>query len=68
MRLYLILTRSDIYINSNLDPLTKSAAVAAKKLKDILSLYISQMLANTVSIIMSLFEFEEKSMKTEATT
>ena len=80
MRLDLIFSVRDIYINSNLNPLTKfTSSSRSTKFKDILPWNISQMITKTVPIstriVISyamklgiLFEFDGKSMETEATT
>ena len=75
----LILTMRDIYINSNLNPLTKFASSSkSTKLEDIFSWNISQMITKTVPvnkrIILSYtmngascLEFDRKSTETETT-
>ena len=80
MRFDLIFSMRDIYINSNLNPLTKfTSSSRSTKFKDILPWNISQMITKTVPIstriVISyamklgiLFEFGGKSMETEATT
>ena len=51
MRLYLIFSTRDIYINSNLNPLTKFCSSSGSiKFKDILPWNISQMIMKTISI------------------
>ena len=51
MRLDLIFSMRDIYINSNLNPLTKfTSSSRSTKFKDILAWTISQMITETVSI------------------
>ena len=51
MRLDQILSLSNIYINSNLNPLTKfTSSSRSTKFKDILAWTISQMITETVSI------------------
>ena len=53
MRLHLIFSTSDIYINSNLNPLTKfTSSSISTKFKDILQLNVSQMIMKTISISM----------------
>ena len=56
MRLDLILSMKDIYINSYLNPLTKFTSSSSKssKPKDILPWDISQMLMNTIPINMKI--------------
>ena len=80
MRLNLILTMRDIYINSNLNPLTKfTSSSRSTEFKDILPWNISQMITKTIPISTRiviiyamkqgiLFEFIGKSMETETTT
>ena len=68
----------DIYINSNLNPLTKFTSNSrSTELKDILPWNISQMITNTVPtstrIVVSYvmkrgFKFDRKSMESERTT
>ena len=65
----------DIYINSNLDPLTKfSTSSSSIKLKNILPQNTSQIISKTIPVSTGIvkwaspFEFEEKSMKTEKRT
>ena len=51
MRLDLIISMRDTYINSNLNPLTKfTSSSRSTKFKDILSWNISQMITKTVPI------------------
>ena len=50
VRLELILTMSDIYINSNLNPLTKFTSSRSTEFKDILPWNISQMIMETIPI------------------
>ena len=51
MRLYLILLMRDIYINLNLNPLTKfMSSSKSTEFKDILPWNISQMITKTVPI------------------
>ena len=51
MRFDLILTMRDIYINSNLNPLTKfTSSSRSTELKDIFPWNISQMTTKTVSV------------------
>ena len=80
MRLDLILTMRDIYINFNLKPLTKfTSSSRSTKFKDILSWNISQIITKTVPISSRIVisydmkwaiycEFDGKSMETERTT
>ena len=74
MRLDLIFSMRDIYINSNLNPLKKfTSSSRSTKLKDILPWNISQMIPNTIPISTrwkraSRCEFDGKSMKTETKT
>ena len=77
VRLDLILTMRDIYINSNLNPLTKfTSSSRSTKLKDILPWNISQMIMKTIPISTRIvisyamkwgipFEFIGKLMETE---
>ena len=50
MRFDLILTMRDIYINSNLNPLTKLTSSRSTELTDIFPWNISQMVTKTVPI------------------
>ena len=50
MRLDLIFSMRDIYINSNLNPLTKFTSSRSTKFKDILPWNISQMITKTIPI------------------
>ena len=51
LRLDLIFSMTDIYINSNLNPLTKfTSSIRSTKFKDILPWNISQMITKTVPI------------------
>ena len=73
MRLDLIFSMRDIYINSNLNLLTKfTSSSRSSKLKDILPWNISQMIMKTIPIstriVVSYCEFDGKSMETETTT
>ena len=80
MRLDLILSMRDIYINSNLNPLTKfTRSSRSTEFKDILPRNISQMITRTTLISTRIVisyavkqvircEFDEKSMETETTT
>ena len=80
MRLDPILTMRDIYINFNLKPFTKfTSSSRSTEFKDIVPWNSSQMITKTVPIstriVISyamklgiLFEFDGKSMETEATT
>ena len=78
MRLNLTLTMRDIYINSNLNPLTKFTSNSrSTELKDILPWNISQMITNTVPtstrIVLSYvmkrgIKFDRNSMESETTT
>ena len=80
MRLDLIFSMRDIYINSNLNPLTKlTSSSRSTKLKDILSWNISQMIMKTIPISTRIVisyaineashcQFDGKSMETETTT
>ena len=80
MRLDLILTMRDIYINSNLKPLTKfTSSSRSTKFINILPWNISQMIMKTVPISMRIminyamkqdisYEFDRKSMETDTTT
>ena len=53
MRLNLILTMMDIYINSNMNPLTKfTSSSRSLELKDIFSWKIPQMITKTIPISM----------------
>ena len=82
MRLDLIFSMRDIYINSNPNPLTKfTSSSRSTELKDILPWNISQMITKTIPITTrivisyamklcyaSCFEFDGKSMETGTTT
>ena len=82
VRLHLMLTMRDIYINCNLNPLTKfTGSSISTKLKDIFPWNISQMITKSVPISISRrivisytmkwgfpFEFDGKSMETETAT
>ena len=80
MRLDLIFSMRDIYINSNLNPLTKfTSSSRSTEFKDALPWNISQMITKTISIssriaisnVMkrgSRCEYDGKSMETETTT
>ena len=67
MRLDLIFSMRDIYINSNLNPLTKfTSSSRSTEFKDILSWNFFQMITKTVPV--STIEFIGKSMESEITT
>ena len=74
VRLDLIFSMRDIYINSNLNPLTKfTSSSRSTKFKDILSWNISQIISKTVPsstrIVISYGKsFDGKSMETETST
>ena len=73
MRLDLILSIRDIYINSNLNPLTRfSSSSRSTEIKYILPWNISQMIMKTIPIstriVISNCEYDGKSMETETTT
>ena len=80
MRLDLIFSMRDIYINSNLNPFTKfTSSSRSTEFKDILSWNISQMITKTVPIstrivisyainLLVRCEFDGKSMETETRT
>ena len=79
MRLDLILTMRGVYINCNLNPLTKFTSSISTEFKDILPWNISQIITKTVPIStkivisyvmkqVSHFEFDGKSMETETAT
>ena len=75
MRLDLILTIRDIYINVNLSPLTKfTSSSRSTEFKDILPWKISHMIIKMIPIgtrivisYASCFEFDGKSVETETT-
>ena len=79
MRLDLIFSVRDIYINSNPNPLTKFfSSSRSTKLKDILTWNIFQMIMKTILISTRIvishvmkwgfhYEFDEKSINTETT-
>ena len=80
VRFDLILTMRDMYINSNLNPLTKfTSSSRSTEFKDILPWNISQMITKTIPISTRIvinyamkgashWQFDGKSMETETTT
>ena len=65
IRLDLIFMTRDIYINSNLDPITKfSTSKKSTEFKDGLLCYIPQMIMKTIPV----WDGKKKSMKTETRT
>ena len=72
MKLDLIFTMRDVYINSNLDPFAKfSTSSRSTKYKDIFLWNICQVITNTVPIskkIVISCAFEGKLLETDTTT
>ena len=61
MKLDLIYSLRDIYINANLNPLTKfTSSIRSTELKDILSWNISQMIMKTIPISIIVISYAMK--------